>query len=273
MDKMPKTIISGLPEVKTLSVNRSLSDKDGYREYIVNSSTSEQTVITTGLYNSYVGSDDDVIESEEEFTNGFKVVMLNSGQFGYVRESDNRLLPNRYDIALNFNEYGFAMVGRDGRVSWVNSELKYQSILSEEMIEDDPEDRFTGWEVIHSFSEGEEPLSLMSKTGRREYREEIGGYYDTSTCSYLTIDGSKKKFRKFDENGINREYYSTRFSYGEPFNNRGTSKVLLTMYGENKEYLILASGYYMNIETFVNLADVVTTPDTDSVSVVLKIKL
>ena len=59
----------------------------------------------------------DIIDDSREFVNGFKVVQTANLEYAYVREADNKLLPYRYDIATDFNEYGYAIVGKDARVS------------------------------------------------------------------------------------------------------------------------------------------------------------
>ena len=69
-----------------------------------------------------------IIDSNENFVNGFKVVKTANGEYAYIRESDNSLLPFRYDIAFDFNEFGFAIVGKDGSVSWINKDFKYLNI-------------------------------------------------------------------------------------------------------------------------------------------------
>ena len=45
-----------------------------------------------------------------------------------LSEKDNILLPYRYDIATDFNEYGFAMIGKNGKVSWIDKKFNYLNI-------------------------------------------------------------------------------------------------------------------------------------------------
>ncbi len=264
MEKMPKTIISEFPKVETLSGNVALTYRDNYHEYFINRQSEEEDEVrfTTPKYESYMGKSTDTIVAEEDFVNGFKVVTLENGQFGYVRESDNVLLPNRYDIAFNFNQYGLAMVGRRNGVTWIDKNFNYQSIPFEEMVEDEVEDEYSLWQTIYDFSEGKTPLSLMEINGSREYREEIGGYYDRSKCAYLTTDGTKMKFRKVDEDGVEDYYYATKFSYGQPFRKNGITKAISTMYGENNNYILIDEGYYINVDTFVDLLE--KQPSEDS---------
>ena len=56
----------------------------------------------------------EIIDNSNDFVNGFKVVQTSNGEYAYVRQSDFQLLPFRYDVASDFNEYGFAMVGKKG---------------------------------------------------------------------------------------------------------------------------------------------------------------
>ncbi len=62
-----------------------------------------------------------------EFVNGFMLVQMNTGKFGYIRKSDGQLLPYRFAIASNFNELGFAVVGTLSGVTWINKNFCYLS--------------------------------------------------------------------------------------------------------------------------------------------------
>ena len=46
---------------------------------------------------------DEIVDDSNNFVNGFKVVKTANGEYAYVREADNSLLPFRYDIAFDFN--------------------------------------------------------------------------------------------------------------------------------------------------------------------------
>lgn len=54
---------------------------------------------------------------------GLKVVKLSNGEYAYLQ--DGILLPYRFDIALNFNRYGYALVGKNGNVTWLSKGFRY----------------------------------------------------------------------------------------------------------------------------------------------------
>ena len=66
-----------------------------------------------------------IIRSNMNFVNGFKLVEFNDNRYGYIREEDHLLMPYRYDIASDFNEFGLAIVGKNGSVSWINKNFEY----------------------------------------------------------------------------------------------------------------------------------------------------
>lgn len=70
---------------------------------------------------------EEIMAESEKFVNGFKAVVTKNGEYAYICEEDNCLLPFRYDIAGNFNEHGYAMVGKNANISWINKEFKYFS--------------------------------------------------------------------------------------------------------------------------------------------------
>lgn len=67
----------------------------------------------------------EVIEDDSrDFVRGYKVVTMKDGSFAYLREEDGKLLPYRFDIASDFNELGFAMVGLGRGVTWLNKKFE-----------------------------------------------------------------------------------------------------------------------------------------------------
>lgn len=75
-------------------------------------------------YNEDSKSSDVIVNEESPFANGFKVVRLSDGLFGYVRESDGKLMEPRFTIAGDFNELGYAMVGTTEGVCWIDKDFK-----------------------------------------------------------------------------------------------------------------------------------------------------
>lgn len=132
----------------------------------------------------------EIIDENKKFVNGFKVVKMDTLEYAYLREDDSKLLPFRYDLALDFNEYGFAMVGKDGRVSWIDKDFRYLD-RDGEMSQDecDPYDfPFYGWNEVSRFSKGDIPLSRLMFEKFDQSRQ----------VSYFGIDGKIKTFDIFD---------------------------------------------------------------------------
>lgn len=66
---------------------------------------------------------DEIVLEDANFVNGFKRVQFRDNTFGYKNEKGD-ILPYRFCIASNFNEYGFAMVGRSLGVTWINDRFE-----------------------------------------------------------------------------------------------------------------------------------------------------
>ena len=169
---------------------------------------------------------DEIAFANESFVNGFKVVKTKNGEYGYIREEDNFLLSHRYDIALDFNEYGFAMVGKDGYVTWINRNFDYLASDGTMTMEQD-DIPFRAWKKIYAFSEGDDPLSLI--TGRY--------YDDTPCCRYIDILGKVKSFAKYKEGKWTYPTLTTFFD-ATPFNEQG--------YARADGYILSSKGYMIS---------------------------
>ena len=88
--------------------------------YIINGNQIEHVQVPDNFQNIISNT---IIGETYEFINGFKIVKLLNAQYGYVRETDNVLLPYRFDIASQFNEEGIAIVAKDGVVTRINKEF------------------------------------------------------------------------------------------------------------------------------------------------------
>ena len=176
---------------------------------------------------------DVIIDDRNEFVNGFKVVQLENEEYAYVRESDHQLLPFRYDVACNFNPYGFAMVGKNGRVSWIDKTFRYLN-LKGKMIEEDGF-VFDGWNQIQEFSKGRIPLSFL-----------YNGNLSFGRASYFGIDGNIKEFFHYDGT-VSESIGSYSFIGGTPFNEFG--------YATMNDGILLARGYYCTYLEFVEFCN------------------
>ena len=177
----------------------------------------------------------EIVMENDEFVNGFKVVKLANDSYSYIRESDNKLMPYQYDVAFNFNEYGFAMVGKDGSVSWINKDFKYlnyKGIMVEE--ENNNWNNFDGWQGINNFSNGDNPLSRVF-CGKEEY----------GRTAYFTPNGDIKKFYQYNGNISNNLYRDVFFS-GTDFNN--------SPYALADNYILDVNGFCILKEDIIKLS-------------------
>lgn len=197
--------------------------------YTINQYEADQTNIFVSLPRySRPERSDIIVQEAEEFVNGYKVVQTANGEYAYVRENDNILLPYRYDIAYNFNEFGFAIVGKEGSVSWIDKDFKFLN-LKGEMVEESSlySWYWNAWQKVSSFSKGSIPLSLVYD-GRHHYGK----------SAYFGIDGKMKEFYHY---GCNKDAYATSFFQdGTIFDERG--------YAQADQYVLLASGYLVSYE-------------------------
>lgn len=179
---------------------------------------------------------EEIIEQNKDFVNGFKVVKTLNGEFAYLREHDNVLLPYRYDIAFDFNEFGFAIVGKEGQVSWIDKDFKYLDRCGKMKTEElnDISSKLKGWHKVSSFSKGDIPLSRV---------------YDGSNIynrvAYFDTDGEIKKFYSFDGT-IDEQDYIEIFSNGQTFDEKG--------FAWADKYLVFAKGYYISYDSLVKLS-------------------
>jgi len=179
---------------------------------------------------------DEIVEQNKNFVNGFKLVRTSNGEFGYIRESDNELLPYRYDIAFDFNEYGLAMVGKDGDVSWIDKDFNYINLECEKVQEDLDYNYgdFKAWQTIEQFSKGEKPIAKL--------------YYGRDTYAkirYIDASGNLMSFRNFDGK-IRDNLTTTYFSSGTSFNKDGIART-------GRSYLF-ARGYYIDYDDILEMA-------------------
>lgn len=196
------------------------------------------------VYHGYMEKydwDNKKIAEESEFINGYKLVKLANGFYGYIRESDNKLMEHLFNIATDFNEYGYAMVGRNDSVTWINKDFYYLSDdgwVEDQVYYDSNNDWFNGYldgmYSVDKFSNSDVPIS---RTGR-----------NSEACFYIGTDGKTIKFKALNEEDTVR--HSTIVKYGTPFNEYGyaTSKGLGF---SNDNYFLFQEGYYMGFDDFV----------------------
>lgn len=179
----------------------------------------------------------EIVDENNSFINGYKVVQTSNGEYAYIRQSDFQLLPFRYDIASDFNEYGFAMVGKNGSVSWIDTSFRYLN-LEGEMIEEDFDinyAKFNGWQRVSSFSKGAIPLAQVYD-GRNAY----------GRVSYFGTDGKFKEFYKYDGE-LDESFPISNFSQGTIFDENGRAMADGNM--------LFARGYYVSYKDLIKICE------------------
>ncbi len=232
MKKLPKEIISIKGSVY------SFVDKGTERyAYILNEGTDKEVRVNILLpYYSRPDISFDIIDDSSDFVNGFKLVQTANMEYAYVKEEGNTLLPFRYDIATDFNEYGYAMVGKDGKVSWIDKNFKYLNSKYEMVNEDSS--KFNGFLSVSDFSKGEHPLSKVCSCS-----------YDwNKKTSYFGVDGKIKEFSRYDGEIIRDSDSIKNFSYySEDFNDKGYATA------NNDRLILLSSGYYLYTKDLIRI--------------------
>ena len=198
-------------------------------------------------YNNLRSTEIDIHNQKDDFVNGYKVVKTNTGGYSFRREIDNLLLSCRFDIATNFNEYGLAMVARDGRVTWMNKNYELLNIEGEfrpyKDVIDNP-DEF-GFQGVSSFSNGKEVLSRVVDRNRKILSKE------NSTINfgfaYVKPDGKYKDFFEYDGESLS-SYGTVNFEkgYGVDFDDNGCA------FGPS--YIIFATGGYVSTDKLRDIA-------------------
>ena len=234
MSELPK-------EIKSIkgSVYSFVDNKTERYAYILNEGTDKEVRVTVLLpYYSRPDISCDIIDGSRDFVNGFKVVQTANMEYAYVKEESNTLLPFRYDIATDFNEYGYAMVGKDGKVSWIDKNFKYLNNKYEMVNEDSS--KFNGFLSVSDFSKEEHPLSKVCSCGSDWNRK----------TSYFCVDGKIKEFSRYDGEIIRDSDSIKNFSYySEDFNDKGYATA-------NNDWLILlSSGYYLSVKDLIRICE------------------
>lgn len=216
-----------LDNARTLYTNGLCVCLDGAPiKYIINEGDKDSYTINSN-YHNYMSN---VIIDEGSFVNGFKVVKLDNGKYSYVREKDNKLMDYYFDVALNFNEYNMAMVGKNGSVMWINSDFKY--LDGEGNRVQLQNNRYVnGWQKLYEFTNDDIPLARVMDS--REYYYRVG---------YVDLNMKLKEFKEFNGT-INDNKTFKVFGDGSDFEN---NVAILN------DRVLLAKGYYISYKDLIN---------------------
>lgn len=230
----------------------------------------------TNLYNRH-GKSKTIIEDPGKFTNGFKVVRLSDGLFAYIREDDGVLIEGRYCIASEFNDKGYAMVGKQNGVSFIDKNF---NVLCTSSIPDccngpwyDPPSfrSLDQGESIDRFSDKvtEDFNALFPKTIIASSNEFlIGQAFIFNSIAFIGSDGKLKQFKSFTGNGGIIEKWTSKDKGSlaqfkeKSIDEKGTC--FLDMSNSNSSELdsvvLFAPGYYL---TFKDIHDLLVTSEND----------
>lgn len=152
--------------------------------YILNKGSKDEYVYSASIKERHLGFEGIVSPKvPQNFIHGYKVVLTNRGECAYVRESDGKLLPYRFDFATNFNEYGFAMVAKDGKVTWMNE--SFECLVSNGQMVDNTTSFKDAFLEISNFSGTKQPLSKCK--------------IDTDLSCFFSTDGKVKQFFAYED--------------------------------------------------------------------------
>lgn len=243
-----------IPEVvNSLKVNEFYNNNYMWH-YDINYGEDTHTFINTKFSDNEkcIKRSNQIVDCNENFVNGFKIVQFANGEYGYIRESDHTILPYRYDIALDFNEHGLAMVGRNGVLVWINKNFEYTSHLHGMVKESVYKGslgislgKLDGYRELEAFSKGSIPLSLAVR-----YNYYAEGFEFTT---YIGLDGKVKHFYRYgSKSEDDSKNIKTRFYSGSSFDDNGCATVVDEKHGES--FLLFAKGFYMGLNELVELA-------------------
>lgn len=155
-------------------------------------------------------------DGSREFVMGYKLISMQDGSFAYMRESNGEVLPYRFDIASDFNEFGFAMVGLGKGAAWLNRDFKVfrDGWVPLESVEDGPFvgigefSGSVGGEVspIVSFKTGEESIHLnyLNTLGNIQSFVQYDGQLRTKSVDRFVLPRKKIIFRGMEELNLSK---------------------------------------------------------------------
>ncbi len=177
-----------------------LTFNDDMRQYLINANRD------TGMYdanimidnNTNINKSEEIARISDDVVNGYRLFIDEAGFYGYIKEDDLEILPYRFDLATNFNEYGLAIVAYSGTVSWINKDFKIFSSDEECFIDIEDNSYILGFKEVYNFSGNKNPLSKIVT-----FDDDI---------FYLNTEGKIQKFKyKYDDgktSSWDREYFN-----------------------------------------------------------------
>lgn len=156
-----------------------------------------------------INTHDSIRETEEcrvvsvgEEVNGFRRVEFSNGKIGF-QDASGKVAPYKFNIASDFNEYGFAIVGTMYGVTWINSEFKKLTARGTWTF---MEDQFIEMPTrIQNFVLGMSSVSYMRRSKREAFFIDIEGkkvqFVDELHEQYVDFGGTYDSEAGFNELG------------------------------------------------------------------------
>ena len=173
-----------------------------------------------------------IVEQSDSFVNGFKLVKNQYNQYLYVSEETGELLPYIFDFATDFNDKGYAMIGKNSEVSWIDKNFNYVDNKGTKWEVDSKRlYSFVGWKTISAFSEGEIPLSRCSDS--------------ENSVAYLGLDGKLKEFSELSGKTMyTKTFFSSESDDFDDFGHAVANK-------DSDAKVLFAKGFYITQEKLI----------------------
>ncbi len=226
----------------------SQEDRMSHKGYWYVTSENEELEIKTPYNEGYlqvIGVPLYVMESPENYTNGFKRVKLSNNLYGFLRETDGSFVPYQFILASEFNEYGYAMVAKNGSVGWINRNFDF---LTEKR----------DWVSLFSINQDRLSFSQISdfSLGETPFSQVVSFTFGMWKTQYLGTDGTIKGFNLYDGEkigDIDRKFFTQnemRSLNGTQFKPGGYA------IRKNEGVILFQNGFYCNFADFTKIAEV-----------------
>ena len=210
--------------------------KDGNKmvSYRINARMEDEALIEHDYnFNDMLNIVPEIVD-ESSFSKNYKLVLLSNGLYTYVNRK-NHFVGHTYDFATDFNEHGYAMACKDGKISWINTDFEYLTVAGTFSADDT---KFNGFDEVHDFCEGPNYLSRVVSNNNLTMTHY---FFDTRTKKFVD-------FLKFNNDCWYIDEHLTSFSGATDINKMGWAYGALG----RMDVFIFAKGYYVPVDYFIN---------------------
>ena len=229
------------------TMNGKFNLSDLFQYYVFDGVNEETFNVYMDELNRSNGKTDEIMYDFKEYVNGYKIVKFKNKEYGYVRESDELIMPYRFDIVSDFNEYGLAMVGLNGTVTWINQDFKFLSAETGrlEFLRDLEKRKVLKNSIQFNVIEDFEGVIPVSRVSRKKIDK-------TEITVYVNTFGEVMDFYELDEEFL---YTGKNIKYnivsGTNFNEDGLAKVVTN---DNQVYFLNHYGYCFSDQVLFKLS-------------------